>query len=85
MSQRYQVYSKLMFTHAERSYSEETVQSRSACSLVRDPPCLSGLLATEVLPVNESEALHYRSLHPLPTCKVWQRLLNNKRKCLRLW
>lgn len=89
MSQRYQVYSNLMFAHSERSYSEETVLSRSACSQLscsmRDPSSLSGLLATEVLTVNENEALHYRSLHPLPTYKICQRLLSDKRKCLRLF
>lgn len=58
--------------------------AHSSAVAVRDPPCLSGLLATEVLTVSETEALHYQSLHPLPTCKVCQRLPTDKRKCLRL-
>lgn len=50
----------------------------------RKPSCLPGLLATEVVPENDCEALHYQSLHPLPSCKAWQRPLGDERKYLRL-
>lgn len=60
MSQTYPMYSNLMFTSLERSSPEETDQPAPTYAVaVGEPSFLSGLLATEVLTVNENEALHY--------------------------